>query len=114
MAYAAYRDHRAVDQPTGATIFKVLEVVVPSIDAFRVRRSIATCEGAGIVRSEPIVHASPTFESVAARVRLLIRLPIQSYTSVVHCLLECAPEGEIGCLSSWRDHLRQHGVVYGG
>jgi hypothetical protein len=44
----------------------------------------------------------------------MIRLPLESYASVVHCLLECAPDGEIGHLTSWREHLQRCGLANGG
>lgn len=116
MAYAAYRDHQTVvqDAPPAGKIFKVLEVVVPTVDACKVRRGLAQCEGAGVVRSEPIRHSSPTCESGASRVRLLIRLPLESYAAVLHAMLASAPEGEICGLIGWREHLRLQGIAYGG
>lgn len=114
MAYAAYRDHLVAATPVQSTVFMVLEVVVPSVAACSVRRGIATCAGAGVLRCEPIIHPKASCDSAASRVRLMIRLPMHSYAAVLHCLLECAPDGEIGHLLTWRGHLRRHGVAYGG
>ncbi|RZL45459.1 MAG: hypothetical protein EOP74_01375 [Variovorax sp.] len=114
MAYAAYRDHVVAATRVETTVFMVLEVVVPSINACCVRRGIATCGGAGVLRCEPIIRPNASCDSAASRVRLMIRLPTQSYAAVLHCLLECAPDGEIGHLMSWREHLRRQGVAFGG
>lgn len=114
MAYAAYRDHLVAAPLVQPNVFMVLEVVVPSIAACRVRRGIATCGGAGVLRCEPILHPKASCDSGASRVRLLIRLPVQGYADLLHCLLECAPDGEIGQLMGWREHLRRCGVRYGG
>lgn len=111
MAYAAYRE--CSSPPSGAaraagrTVFKVLDVTVPSIDACRVRRGLARCEGAGVLRCEPLVHANAASPTDAPRARLMIRLPLESYASVLHCLIECAPDGEIGHLVSWQAHLQR-------
>ena len=116
MAYAAYRDHQTVVRATPAlgTVFKVLEVVVPSVDACRVRRGLARCPGAGVVRSQPMCHSRPTCESAAPRVRLMVRLPLESYVAVLHALLAAAPDGEIGNLIGWREYLRHQGIADGG
>lgn len=114
MAYAAYREFSGTARADCETVFKVLDVTVPTVDACRVRRGIASCKGAGVLRCEPLPHAHATCASAAPRARLTIRLPADSYADVLHCLLECAPDGEIGHLASWREHLRQCGVAHGG
>ena len=114
MAYAAYRDHLVVAPTINATVFVVLEAVVPSAAACCVRRGIATCAGAGVLRCAPIIHPRASCDSGAPRVRLAIGLPMPSYAQVLHCLLDCAPDGEIGHLMTWREHLRQQGLAFGG
>ncbi len=114
MAYAAYREFAGTSRAKSETIFKVLDVTVPSVDACRVRRGIAECEGVGVLRCEPLMRVNAASASGAPRARLMIRLPLESYASVVHCLLECAPDGEIGHLTSWRDHLQRCGLANGG
>lgn len=120
MAYAAYREHPGalVRTPTAraamsTTQFFVLDVTVCCADALRVRRSIAGCPDAGVVRCEPLLHACSTQESDAPCVRLMIRLPIASYADVLHRLIECVPSGEIGRLVSWREHLARCGLRHG-
>jgi len=124
MAYAAYREHPGVPR-THALMSKpnskqgtkgpyyVLDVTVCCADALRVRRSMAGCPEAGVVRCEPLLHACSTQESDAPCVRLMIRLPIGSYADVLHRLIECVPSGEIGRLVSWRDHLARCGLGHG-
>ncbi|RSZ40890.1 MULTISPECIES: hypothetical protein [unclassified Variovorax] len=114
MAYAAYREYAGTVRARCETTFKVLDVTVPSVDACRVRRGIAACKGAGVLRCEPLMRVNATCESGAPRARLLIRLPLASYACVMHCLLECAPDGEIGHLTSWREHLQRYGIANGG
>lgn len=114
MAYAAYREHPGVLRThapmTTASPFYVLDVTVCCADALRVRRSIAGCPDAGVVRCEPLLHALCSQESDAPCVRLMIRLPIASYAEVLHRLIECVPSGEIGRLVSWREHLMRCGL----
>jgi hypothetical protein len=115
MAYAAYREHPGVvrQRAAAATSFHVLDVTVTCADALCVRRSIACCADAGVVRCEPLLHESGSQESDGPRVRLMIRLPITSYAEVLHRLIECVPSGEIGRLVSWRDHLTRCGLRHG-
>ncbi|MDP9994863.1 hypothetical protein J2W28_005335 [Variovorax boronicumulans] len=114
MAYAAYREHPGVLRThapmTATSPFYVLDVTVCCADALRVRRSIAGCPDAGVVRCEPLLHALCSQESDAPCVRLMIRLPIASYAEVLHRLIECVPSGEIGRLVSWREHLARCGL----
>jgi hypothetical protein len=86
MAYAAYREHPGVRPGGGRAIarahdhhaspFYVLDVTVCCADALRVRRSIAACPDAGVVRCEPLLHGCCSQESDAPCVRLMIRLPL--------------------------------------
>jgi hypothetical protein len=118
MAYAAYRE------PPGAasiapvvretTTFHVLDITVASVDACRVRRALAVCDGVGVLRCEPLLHTSAASEHAAPRVRLMVRLPLSRYAEVLHGVLACVPDGEIGALTSWRAHLRRCGVAHGG
>ena len=116
MAYAAYRDHevrdlaRALTRP--AARFQVLHVTVSCADAWRVRRAMAGCAGAGVVRCQILLHdGGSSAESAAPRVRLMIRLVQASYLQVLHALLCAVPSGELGSLVSWREHLRRCAVV---
>lgn len=118
MAYAAYREPpgaaSSVASPLGETVFQVLDVTVASVDACRVRRALAACQGVGVLRCEPLLHAGAAWATAAPRVRLMVRLPFARYAEVLHCLLDCVPDGEIGALTSWRAHLRRCGVAHGG
>lgn len=133
MAYAAYREHPGVALPLPRLVtshaspspeagrthaamapsFHVLDVTVCCADALRVRRSIAGCAEAGVVRCEPLLHAGGSHESDAPCVRLMIRLPLARYAEVLHRLVECVPSGEIGRLVSWREHLARCGLRHG-
>ena len=114
MAYAAYRDPPGALPTCRATVFQVLDVVVMSVESCRLRRALATIEGVGVLRCEPLFRASAACESAAPRVRLLVRLPMSRYADVLHRVLQCVPEGEIGQLTSWRSHLQSRGITYGG
>lgn len=118
MAYAAYREHPGFLRchsaaGAAATSFHVLDVTVTCADALRVRRAIALCPDAGVVRCEPLLHVCSSQESDAPCVRLMIRLPLTRYADVLHQLIECVPSGEIGRLVSWRDHLARCGLRHG-
>lgn len=86
-------------------MFQVLEVTVPTLDAYRVRRGVAGCQGAGVLRCEPVLHASASCTDCRMRVRLSIRLPSSSYAAVIHCLIENSDDGEVGRLLSWSQHI---------
>ncbi|MDM0009865.1 hypothetical protein QTI51_34210 [Variovorax sp. J22G73] len=118
MAYAAYREHPGVPRMHAPmnnhpSPFYVLDVTVCCADALRVRRSIAGCPDAGVVRCEPLLHGCCSQESDAPCVRLMIRLPLARYADVLHRLIECVPSGEIGRLVSWREHLARCGLRHG-
>lgn len=114
MAYAAYREPPGATPAVLATAFHVLDVTVASVDARRVRRALATCEGVGVLRCEPLLHASAASAHSVPRVRLMVRLPLSRYAEVLHGVLACVPDGEIGPLTGWRSHLQRCGVTYGG
>lgn len=105
MAYAAYREYPGVTRSRNATPFHVLDVTIACADAQVVRRMVARCPDAGVVRCEPLLRERSSYESDALRVRLFIRLPLASYGAVLHGLIECVPSGEIGRLVSWCEHL---------
>ena len=108
MAYAAFIEKLLTPTAQHKTVFQVLDVIVPTFDAYHVRPGIATCSGVGVVRCEPLMHSNASCPSSAPRVRLSIFLPSDSYASVIHALAENSKSGEIGHLSSWREHLARH------
>ncbi|AMM24278.1 hypothetical protein [Variovorax sp. PAMC 28711] len=114
MAYAVYREQFGVSRtaPRGDA-FYVLDVTVACVDAACVRRNVARCPDAGVVRCEPLLHDDGTQESMAPRVRLMIRLPLARYAELLHRLIDCVPSGEIGRLVSWRAHLARCGLSHG-
>ena len=114
MAYAAYRDPPGASSMHSADLVQVLDITVPCVDCCRVRRALALVDGAGVLRCEPLVHPGAACDSGAPRARLLVRLPLSRYADVLHRVLACVPDGEIGQLVSWRSHLRRVGVAYGG
>ena len=71
MAYAAYKE------PPGSSLRKqavneVIDVTVASVDAYRVRRALASCEGVGVLRCEPLLHPGAAYSNAAVRVRLTV------------------------------------------
>ena len=109
MANAAVKDNFLTPRVQHETLFQVLDVIIPTLDACRIRRGIAAaCPGSGILRCEPLIHSNASCPSSAPRVRLSIRLPSDSYASVIHSLAENSKSAEIGRLSSWREHLARH------
>ena len=112
MAYAAYRDHEVLEvaraSPKPGVHFQVLHVTVACADVWRVRRAIANCAGAGVVRCQVLLHeGASNIEGTGLRARLMIRLAQASYLQVLHALVRALPAGELGSLVSWREHLRR-------
>ena len=113
MAFAAYCESFGVpvnlpDQsPVGTHLpqWVVMDITVPSVDAIRVRRALASCPGTGVLRCIPRLDEH--------RVRLEVRLPAHMTADVLHCVMGCVPTGEVGHLLSWRGHLRRRGLSSG-
>ena len=112
----AYRDHevlqlaRWLPKQQGVR-FQVLHFTVNCADTWRVRRALARCGGAGVLRCEPLLHEhGACAEGMAPRARLVIRLAASSYPQVLRALLHAVPAGELGSLVSWREHLRRLGA----
>lgn len=113
MAFAAYCESFGVpvnlpDQPPVVIHLPqwvVMDITVPSVDAMRVRRALAGCPGAGVLRCIPRLDEH--------RVRLEVRLPAHMTADVLHCVMVCVPTGEVGHLLSWRCHLRRRGLSSG-
>lgn len=112
MAYAAYKE------PPGSSLRKqavneVIDVTVASVNAYRVRRALASCEGVGVLRCEPLLHPGAAYSNAAVRVRLTVGLPPQRYADLVHAITTCVEDGEIGPLMSWHSHLQRCGMNHG-
>jgi hypothetical protein len=111
MAYAAYRESFGANRfdapPQGRRCENsmVLDVTVPSQDAFRVRQLLARCPAAGVLRCVPRLHES--------LVRLEIKLPADKVSELLHLLMASIPCGEVGALTSWKRHLTEHGLTHG-
>ncbi|MBA4329173.1 MAG: hypothetical protein C0428_13170 [Polaromonas sp.] len=112
MAYAAYRESFGAyrcDAPSAgreqSRRLVVLDFTVPSSEAFAVRRLLAACPDAGVVRCVPRPHDS--------LVRLEIQLPAHRVPEVMHLLMNALPSGEVGALTSWQRHLTDHGLTHG-
>jgi hypothetical protein len=112
MAYAAYRESLGANLchiPSGergqSDRLVVLDFTVPSSDAFAVRRLLAACPDAGVVRCVPRPHDS--------LVRLEIQLPAHRAPEVMHLLMSALPSGELGPLTWWQRHLTDHGMTHG-
>lgn len=115
MAFAAYcetfgtmANRPAVARSTVVTRLPpwvVMDVTVPSCDAVLVRRALAHCPGAGVLRCIPQLNEN--------RVRLEVRLLAHTTQAVMQCVMACVPSGEVGHVLSWRSHLRRHGLNSG-
>lgn len=112
MAYAAYRESFGTSSrylpPEAHPLpheLLVLDVTVPSRDAYQVRRLLAGCPETGVVRCVPRPRDS--------LVRLEIRLPAHRVADVMHLIMTRLPSGELGSLNSWQHHLTTHGMRYG-
>jgi hypothetical protein len=110
MAYAAYRESFGANRPHAPQgrrheNFLVLDVTVPSQDAFRVRQLLARCPATGVLRCVPRLQDK--------RVRLEVKLPADSVSQVMHALMTSIPCGEVGALTTWKRHLMDHGLTHG-
>ncbi|MDB5847803.1 MAG: hypothetical protein JWP29_1555 [Rhodoferax sp.] len=112
MGYAAYKEflgsslvHAVHLVPRRKPVFVVMDVTVPSLDAWPVRRALAACPGTGILRCVPLPHDH--------LVHLELHLPQDAVADVMHCLIACVPCGQIGRICSWDEHLSHHGLTHG-
>ena len=112
MAYAAYCDSynalgtRALPvQSKQLNKLMVLDVTVPSCEAYEVRRLVHECPQAGVLRCIPKLrdHA----------VVLEIKLPADQVQEVMHLLMTAVPSGEMGSLTTWRNHLVKNSMTHG-
>lgn len=112
MAYAAYRESFGANHsPALRTVqirdcqLVVLDLTVPSGEAFRVRRLLAGCTDTGVLRCIPRPRDK--------LVRLEIQLPADRVQDVLHRVMAKLPSAEIGALTSWQCHLTTHGLTHG-
>ena len=109
MAYAAYRELMGANISTLRSNLRpkcfVLDVTVPSLDAYLVRTALAGCRDTGIVRCIPRLHDQ--------MVRLEIQLTEDMAEEVMHRVMVCVQGAEIGHLTSWENHLLRHGLSHG-
>ncbi|MFC5521609.1 hypothetical protein [Polaromonas jejuensis] len=108
MAYAAYCESFGAIVPAAPSParlkWRVLDVTVQSLHALLVRRALVNCPGTGILRCIP--------RQEEHLVRLEIRLPAHRADEVMHRIMTCVPDGEIGHLTLWRCHLQRHGLTH--
>ena len=112
MAYAAYSDSFNALSPSlppacapQPVRLMVLDVIVPSCDAFQVRQLMAGCPNTGILRCVPRLRDRT--------VLLEIQMPAKRVEDVMHVLMTSVPNGEVGALHSWRHHMTTHGMTHG-
>jgi hypothetical protein len=110
MAYAAYSEFlgassipRAIARRQPA--FVVMDITVPSTEALQVRRALARCPGAGVLRCVPRPHDR--------EVQLEVHLPADRADEVMRCVIDCAPSGQIGRICPWIEHLSRHALRHG-
>lgn len=101
MARAACREPSGADfvshcrhDSVPVNALRVLDITVPSLDAFRVRRMLAAFRHACVLRCIPLPHRR--------QVRLEIQLPENAVDAVMHLVIGSIPSGEIGALRSSR------------
>ncbi|MES2878034.1 MAG: hypothetical protein V4713_06385 [Pseudomonadota bacterium] len=82
-----------------------MSITVPSMEAYHMRRVLANCTGAGILRCIPQPQDS--------LVQMQVRLSADRVGEVMHQVMACMPSGQIGCISSWAEHLAKHGAPHG-
>ena len=109
MAYAAYSEFLGASSGPQTTArhqpeLVVMEITVPSIEAVRVRRALARCPGAAVLRCVARPHDS--------LVRLQVHLRADMADEVMHQVIECVPCGQIGRISPWAEQLAKHGVPH--
>lgn len=103
MAYAAYKElggqffNVSTLVQTRKSEFVVLVIFVPSLDAYRVRQTLAASLHVGILRCTP----HPTDSSV----QLDLHLPLDKVADVMADLMASVPTGQIGRISTWSDYL---------
>lgn len=112
MAYAAYHESFGANsfsalpaQSAAPAKLMVLDVTVPSCDAFEVRRLLAGCPDTGVLRCVPKPHDRA--------VLLEVQLPANRVQEVLHLLMAHLPSGELGVLTSWQGYLTAHGMTHG-
>ncbi len=110
MAYAAYSEcygvlSRLRRPPRQRQAFVVMDITVPSTEALQLRRALARCNGADILRCIPQPHDR--------LVTLEVHLPIHTTGDVMQCVMVCVPSGQIGRICSWPAHLARHGLAHG-
>lgn len=88
-------------------VLRVLDITVPSLDAFRVRRMLAAFRNAGVLRCIPLPHRK--------QVRLEIQLPANTVDAVMQLVIGSIATGEIGALRSSGRYLspRSSGSIHG-
>lgn len=114
MAYAAYKEFSLPATASRTPVYQVLRITVPIADAHGVRRALRACHGVGILRCEPLPHAGAACATSAPQARFTLHLAPSGVDEVWRCLLRCTQDGELGSLTSWREHLRRLGLPHGG
>ncbi len=79
MAYAAYQEFTKPMAALQPPVFKVLDITVPLTDAYAMRRALRACNGVGVLRCEPLMHAGAACSSAAPRARLTVRIAAPSF-----------------------------------
>jgi hypothetical protein len=110
MAYAAYSEFLGASLPVKTAPrlrpeFVVMSITVPSTEAHRVRRALAMCPGAGVLRCIPQPQDS--------LVQLQVHVCVNRLDEVMHQVIVCVPSGQIGRIAPWAEHLAKHGVPHG-
>ena len=113
MAYAAYQEY---SQPAAVRppVYPVMDITVPLADAACVRRALRACDGVGILRCEPLLHAAASCASAAPRARFTVHLPAPRFAEVFGRVLACTQDGEFGALTAWSAYLKRCGLPAGG
>ena len=105
MAFAAYTEllgaRSAREWPAARQqAFVVMEITLPTSEAFQVRRLLARAAHGGVLRCTPLAHDQ--------RVKLEIRVEAEKCRHLMDELMLAVPVGEIGRVRSWTEHLNTY------
>ena len=85
--------------------FVVLDFSVPIHQAYMVRSAVANCRGVGVLRCIP--------KPCGRQACLELHFSRNQIKEVMHCLIECVPNGQFGCVRTWKENLALHHLTCG-
>jgi len=109
MAYAAYSECfgssiPAPSQPNHPPVCVVMSITVPNTKAYRVRRVLANCANAGILRCTP--------QPLDGLVQMQVRLSTDHMDQVRQWVMASVPCCQFGRVIAWSEHLTEHRLTH--